>query len=101
MTSEGQAWALAQMREICDEADGALEIIAVEPPAAEGDALEIELSVSCVSFPQKPGGIPFRSRERLRIGVPFLFPFHRPDLHFAHTRYGSHAHVQWGTSVCL
>jgi hypothetical protein len=101
MTSEGQALALEQLREIATQSDGVLEIVLVKEPAAAGDSLTVEISLDCRPYKQISGGVKLRARERLVLTVGALFPFRPPQLDFGDDRYAGTPHVQWGRHVCL
>jgi len=101
MKSEGQGWALGQLAEIAQSFGGALEIIEITEPKSEGDFLSVSVSVDCSSYERKPGGVPFKARERLLLKIPQGFPLELPTLYFAHKRYAKFSHVQWGSYICL
>jgi Prokaryotic E2 family A/ThiF family len=101
MNSEGQRWALSQLQEIVDASNEQFELRAVREPAEAGEALEVEVSIDCRGYPKQPNGIPFRARERIVLRIPAEFPLDRPYALFAHTRYASFPHVQWGKQICL
>ncbi|MEJ2376827.1 MAG: ThiF family adenylyltransferase [Pseudolabrys sp.] len=101
MTTEGQASALAQLREISDAANGQFEIVAVQEPSADGSVLAVEISVDCSGYTTGAGGLSLRPRERFVISVPAGFPLDRPDLTSVHTRFAGFPHVQWGSRICL
>ncbi|NOJ48531.1 ThiF family adenylyltransferase [Bradyrhizobium archetypum] len=101
MKSDGQAWALEQLSEIVQASFGSLEVLDTVEPTEDGEAVLVSLSVDCSGYPRKPGGIPFRSRERLLLKLPANFPLELPRLDFAHKRYGDFSHVQWGSYICL
>ena len=101
MMSDGQAWALGQLADIARASGGALEIVEVKEPQKEGEYLIVTLSVDCSAFDRRPGGIPFKQRERLSLQVGPTFPLDLPRLYFTHKRYGEFPHVQWGSFICL
>ncbi|MDH6257502.1 ThiF family adenylyltransferase [Bradyrhizobium sp. BR13661] len=101
MKSEGQAWALQQLADVVQASSGSLEVIDSVEPTEDGEAVLVTLSVDCSGYPRKPGGIPFRARERLLLKIPANFPLEVPRLDFAHKRYGDFSHVQWGSYICL
>ncbi|MET4329198.1 proteasome lid subunit RPN8/RPN11 [Bradyrhizobium sp. i1.15.2] len=101
MKSDGQAWALEQLADIVQASSGLLEVIEIVEPTAQGEAVSISLSVDCLGYPRKQGGIPLKARERLLLKLPANFPLELPRLHFAHTRYRDFSHVQWGSYICL
>ncbi|UIK04765.1 ThiF family adenylyltransferase [Neorhizobium galegae] len=101
MKSEGQLWAIRQLKEISAGSREAIEIIEATDPAAEHHALTVVVSINCRPLEKKEEGIPLRARERLRIQIPWNFPLGRPEVFFTHNRYGGFPHVQWGNSICL
>jgi integrative and conjugative element protein (TIGR02256 family) len=101
MKSEGQAWALEQLADIVQASSGSLEVIETAEPTVDGEAVLVTLSVDCSAYPRKPGGIPFKARERLLLKIPVNFPLDLPRLNFGHNRYGDFSHVQWGSYICL
>lgn len=101
MKSDGQTWALNQLREIAAKSGQVFELVEIEEPSSSGKLLRIMLSVNLEGYDRGAGGIPFRIRERLKLDVPPGFPLERPSLYFTHKLYGDFAHVQWGNSICL
>jgi len=101
MSSEGQGWALRQLQEISDASAGTFEIVDLFEPDQEGAGLVVIISMSCLGFRHQEGGVPLKSRERLRLNVPAAFPFSRPEVYFTHKRYADFPHVQWGDYICL
>jgi len=101
MRSDGQTWAVEQLTEIAAKSNGALEIVAIREPAAEGSALTATISVRCNGYTREDGGIPLRPREKLLIEIKAAFPLKVPSLYFTHNRYAGFPHVQWGTYICL
>lgn len=101
MTSEGQAWALAQIKDICEASSGLLELIKIDEPADADHPLRTTLSIDCRSYSRTPNGLPLRSRERLAVIIPAEFPLARAEVEFTHTRYAGFPHVQWGRHICL
>lgn len=101
MRSEGQAWAVDQLDEVAKASAGSFEILGIEEPRDKDAALRLTVSVDCSRFPRVDGGMPLRTRERLRISIPSRFPLSRPAAHFTHKRYAENAHVQWGDLICL
>lgn len=101
MRSDGQAWAIEQLAEIVQASSGALELLVIKEPTADGEMLEATLSVDCSSYPHKTDGIPLKARERLLLKIPVNFPLELPRLYFTHKRYGDFQHVQWGSYICL
>jgi integrative and conjugative element protein (TIGR02256 family) len=101
MRSEGQVWALEQLDEIARASGEWFEVVEIIEPAAEGLLLSVTISVDLSRYERKPGGIPFRARERLLVKVPADFPLDRPSLYFTHKNYADFSHVQWGEYICL
>lgn len=101
MISDGQRWAIGQLEAISKAANGTFEVVEVVAPTEPGNSVEVTLSVDCRSFAKKPGGVPLRQRERLRVLIPRGFPLQRPEVYFTHKRYADFPHVQWGSYVCL
>jgi hypothetical protein len=101
MRSEGQAWAIDQLEEIVAASAGTFEIVQLAESEQVGGTVTLTVSIDCSRFPRAKGGVPLRTRERLRIGIPSSFPLARPDAHFTHKRYADVPHVQWGDSICL
>lgn len=101
MMSDGQAWALGQLADIAQASGGALEVVEIKEPLTKGEYVSATLSVDCSAFERKPGGVPFKKRERLTLQIGANFPLELPRLYFAHTRYGDFPHVQWGSFICL
>jgi integrative and conjugative element protein (TIGR02256 family) len=98
--TEGQEWALSQLREIASN-ERALEIIEVSPPNAEGGTLSVEISVDCTLYQYLDGGLPLRGRERFAVEIPSTFPLSPPDVRTLHTRFAEFPHVQWGRKLCI
>lgn len=101
MRSDGQQRAVAQLQDIAAASGNDLELLTITETSDEGGSLQVLLSVSCIGFPRRDGGIPLRARERLHIAVPWSFPLVVPSVSFAHTRYGDFPHVQWRRNICL
>lgn len=101
MRSDGQGWAAEQLQDIAIASAGSFEVLDFTEPVSEGADLVVTVSVGCANFPKVEGGIPLRTRERLRINIPSRFPLRRPAVHFTHKRYAGFAHVQWGDYICL
>ncbi len=101
MRSDGQAWAIGQLDDVARASAYRFEVVEVIKPTAEGGEVVVTISVGCREFPRAEGGIPFRSREILRVGIPWAFPLSYPNASFSHDRYASFPHVQWGNSICL
>lgn len=97
--SRGQRLARDQFVEIAARSTGALEILG-EPAVNEHGSLRIDFSVKTRGY-RKPGGLPFRDRERMFLLVGEEFPFRPPLPFFTHRRFAGTPHVQWGRYVCL
>ncbi|MBX5218896.1 hypothetical protein HJC04_00800 [Rhizobium sp. NLR8a] len=101
MNSEGQGWALEQLREIEQVPGNAFEIVDVSDPTQVALPLKVTLSVNCRGYRRVDGGVPLRPRERIRVDVPAGFPLDRPSAYFTHKQYAEYPHVQWGNYICL
>lgn len=101
MKSEGQVWALEQLAQIVQARPELVEVLDVKDPTEERGRVSVTLSLNCTGYVKKPGGIPFKARERLLLTIPANFPFGLPGLDFTHKRYGDFSHVQWGAHICL
>ena len=97
--SAGQEQALAQLRDVASESLGVLEILP-DPAEVKGGLLRVGLSLETRRYVAS-GGMRLRDRERLVLLVPQEFPFARPSLLFAHSRFRGQPHVQWGRYICL
>lgn len=98
--TEGQEWALSQVREV-EAANRVLEIVSVTAPTVERGALQIEVTLDCGLYDRVPGGLPLRAREGFVISIPPDFPLTRPDIRSQHKRFAGFSHVQWGDHLCL
>lgn len=98
--TEGQEWALAQLRDVAASGQ-AVEIVEVRPPAAENGALTVELSIDCRDYQIVEAGLPLRLRERVVVSISADFPLDRPSIWTTHNRFAGHPHVQWGSHLCL
>lgn len=97
----GQKLALEQLSDIASASDGAIEMVQVKPPSAEGGSLLLRLSIDTLDYEVRDGGFEFRRREPIRIYVPSRFPILPPSANFAHQRFIGRPHVQWGNHLCL
>ena len=97
--TEGQALALEQLEEVATLSRGEFELLSL-PKEVESGSVLVDLALRTRPFRTRRG-MSFRDRERLRIYIPAEFPFRRPHLQFAHTRFKGEPHVQWGNSICL
>ena len=97
----GQTLAAEQLFDIVAASDGAIEVVQIEPPSAEGGSLSIRLSIETGDYEFRDGGFRFRRREPLRVFVPSGFPNQAPTADFAHQRFKGYPHVQWGYHLCL
>jgi len=98
--TEGQEWALAQLREVAASGQ-AIEIVSVDQPAEAEGWLRVEVSLDCSGYPQAADGLPLRQRERAIISIPASFPLSRPEVRSIHKRFAGFPHVQWGDYLCL
>lgn len=101
MNSAGHVLAIQQLNDIANASNGYFEILNILEPSEIGKILSITVSVNCKAYPKKENGIPFKVREKIRIDVPWDFPFYPPSANFSHKNYGSFPHVQWGSHICL
>ncbi len=101
MNSEGQQWALSQLRDISETSNNQFELLSTREPAEVGHTLEVDVSIDCSGYPKETGGIPLRSRERFVLRIPAEFPLDRPEVLSTHTRFATFPHVQWGKQICL
>lgn len=99
--TEGQRLALEQLREIEAASEGVLEVVTVTDTSETQSHAIVELTVCCGDMPRQPEGLPLQDREPLRIWIPTDFPFRRPLLSTADTRWAGFAHVQWQRFLCL
>lgn len=98
--SQGQQLALFQLEDIVAKSNGTLEF--VEPPAESKAPGYIWVRLSLETKDYRTGnGLEFRDRERISLHLHPDFPFRKPDIYFAHTRFIGTPHVQWGNSICL
>ncbi len=101
MNSEGQAWALEQLKDIANSSAGLFEVFNIVEPNADVKNLSVTVSVYCKGYPKKGNGISFKVREKIRIEIPGNFPFQIPTANFSHNNYAAFPHVQWGNHICL
>lgn len=98
--TEGQDWALAQLRDI-EAASSVLQILGVTLPTAEQVAVLVEISIDCASYERAKGGLPLLDRETFVLSVPEGFPLRRPEISSKDKRFAGFPHVQWGHHLCL
>ena len=98
--TEGQDWALAQLKDI-EAASSALNILAIKPPTAERTALVVEISVDCSSYERAKGGLPLLERESFTLSIPAAFPLRPPEVDAQDKRFAGFPHVQWTHHLCL
>ncbi len=98
--TEGQDWALAQLRDIA-AASAALQLVAVTPPPADRAPLLVEISIDCLSYERAKGGLPLLDRESFVLSIPAGFPLRRPEVGTKDKRFAGFPHVQWGYHLCL
>lgn len=98
--TDGQDWALAQLKDI-EAASAALQILTVTPPAGAQVILLVEVSVDCSSYERAKGGLPLLDREAFLLNIPAGFPLRRPEVEVKHKRFAGFPHVQWGYHLCL
>jgi proteasome lid subunit RPN8/RPN11 len=98
--TEGQEWALAQLKDI-EAASSALQILAVTRPTADRATLLIDISIDCSSYERAKGGLPLLDRETFVLSIPAGFPLRRPEVGSKDKRFAGFPHVQWGYHLCL
>lgn len=98
--TEGQEWALAQLKDI-EAASAAFEILAVTPPSAGRMTLRVEIRVDCSDYERAKGGLPLLDRETFMLNIPEAFPLQLPEVDSTDRRFAEFPHVQWGTHLCL
>ena len=99
--TEGQAEALAQLREVEAHAGGRLVIGEVSTPTETGGALSVSINIACDEFGRCADGLPLLEREEFGVRIPSTFPFDLPSISVPHTRFASFPHVQWMHQLCL
>lgn len=96
--TEGQNFALEQLREIAKYSEGLFEIAGA---SEKGTNLIVDLSLYCGDLQIVDAGLPLREREKFTVVVPSDFPFAHPSVWTKHTRFAGHPHVQWKRHLCL
>lgn len=99
--TDGQRLALEQLREIEVASIGFLVLDSVGEAAFDANFVEVALSVFCGDMPRAQGGLPLRQRERLLLFIPADFPFSKPSVSVAHSRFANFPHVLWKCHFCL
>ncbi|MCI0393113.1 MAG: patatin-like phospholipase family protein [Acidobacteria bacterium] len=99
--TEGQQLALEQLREIEAASNGSVEIVSIKEWETDSHWVEVSFSLYCGNIDKAPGGLPLREREGLFMLIPPDFPFVRPIVVTAHTRFAGFPHVQWKRHLCL
>lgn len=98
--TEGQEWALAQLKDI-EAASPALQIVTVTPPTADRATLVVEISIDCSNYERAKKGLPLLDRETFVLSIPAGFPLRRPEVGTKDKRFAGFPHVQWGRHLCL
>lgn len=99
--TDGQGLALEQLREIEAASAGSVELLYTKEAGFNPQWVEVGCSLFCGNMEKAVGGLPLRERERLIIYIPPDFPFIRPTVSTAHTRFAGFPHVQWKRALCL
>jgi hypothetical protein len=99
--TDGQRLALEQLQEIEAASAGSVELLYTKEAGFNPQWVEVGCSLFCGNMEKAAGGLPLRERERLIIYIPPGFPFIRPTVSAAHTRFAGFPHVQWKRSLCL
>ncbi len=97
----GQRRALEQLRDVEAAAGNLFTVGDVNEPAAPGDYLEAEVTLSCADLVRTDDGLPIKDREQVVILVPPNFPFEYPRARVRHDRFAGFPHVHWKHSLCL
>ena len=98
--SRGQQLALLQITDIVANSNGALEVLDLAAESKLKGHIWVRLSLETKDYRTR-NGLAFRDRERINLQLHPDFPFEKPDVYFAHTRFIGTPHVQWGNSICL
>lgn len=98
--TEGQEWALAQLRDI-EATSSVLQILGVTLPTAEQVEVLVEISIDCANYERAKGGLPLLERETFVLKIPEGFPLRRPEISSKGKRFAGFPHVQWGCHLCL
>jgi integrative and conjugative element protein (TIGR02256 family) len=99
--TDGQAEALAQLRQVEAHAGGRLVIGEVITPTEIGGGLSVTISIDCEEFGRSADGLPLLEREEFVVRIPSTFPFELPSVNVRHARFVSFPHVQWMHHLCL
>lgn len=98
--TDGQQHALEELQAVAAQGD-ALEVLEAGESSVGYGYMQVVFTVRCSEFEHKPGGLRYRDRERFLLLVPPDFPFSPPSILVRHRRWAKHAHVQWGSYLCL
>ena len=98
--SRGQQLAVLQLTDIVANSKGALETLEAVAESKSKGYIWVRLSLETKDY-RTGNGLAFRDRERVNLHLHPDFPFKKPDIYFAHTRFAGTPHVQWGNSICL
>lgn len=98
--SRGHQLALLQLADIVANSNGALEILEHAAESKSKGYIWVRLSLETKGY-RTAHGLAFRDRERINLHIHPDFPFRKPEIYFAHTRFIGTPHVQWGCSICL
>jgi len=98
--SRGHQLALLQLADIVANSNGALEVLELAAESKSKGYIWIRLSLETKDY-RTGNGLAFRDRERISLHLHPDFPFKKPYVYFAHTRFVGTPHVQWGNSICL
>ena len=97
----GQQLAAAQVAEIADRSDGAVEILRGPYRPAAGQSVVIDVALDCSGIPHAAAGVRLRARETFSLEISPAFPFTVPQVSVPHSRWAGTPHVQWQKIICL
>jgi integrative and conjugative element protein (TIGR02256 family) len=99
--TEGQSFALWQLREVAAADIGCIDIERVTGPTDESSWVWLTVSIRMGAIPWAEGGLLLRERETFYIGIPPEFPLQTPSVWVGHKRFAGRPHVQWMRHLCL
>jgi hypothetical protein len=97
--TNGQQRGVRELERLAAVGGSAFELVG--KPTVANDWLVATVSVCLGVIEMRTGGLDLREREEFTLFVPPGFPFDRPFLMVAHSRFAGFPHVTWGKWLCL
>ena len=98
MTS-GQQRAIRELERLSATGQDGFEL--VHTPIIKDERLVATIGLRLGLIESREGGLDLREREEFILFVPPGYPFDRPVLQVAHTRFAGFPHVIWAKTICL